>query len=306
MTRKLSVVLTGVLLGCWCLGMAADAEVALAALYEPGRWAVAECEVSRFHDVADGPVLQMLIPIDYQAGEAAYPVGWPRMSLQRRPGDPDLSAYDYLEFALEVRNTRSELDYFPLTWVVASGGRSSSRRLLPVPGAKLSVQIPVAELTDPAGWTSMGVHISESDYADGDVVAFRFSGVRLRQLGEVRVAGLRLLQPAVYPSASALSLEVALEGPAEAVDRGIPLRLSAGSRSVLELLVSLPRGRSTCTVPLGGLDLPPGAYELALLPDALERGKRVAFRVVAPFWPVPGESPVSGQGGAGRPTKMKP
>lgn len=284
MKRLLTVLLTSMLLGWSWRGAAAGAGESLAAMYEPGRWSAAECAVSCQADASGAPVLEMRIPIDYEAGEVAYPIGWPRMSFQRRSGDPDLAVYDYLEFDLAVQNTRSELDYFPVNWVVTSGGASCSRRLLPVPGGKLSVQIPVTEVPDPADWKSMGVNISESDYAHGDVVVFRFSAIRLRQLRECRVAGLRLVQPGIYRSATVLPLEVAVEGPPAEVAQGIPLRLSAEGRLLLELVLRLPRGKSSCLVPLDGLDLAAGMYELALLPDAPERGRRVTVRVVEPFW----------------------
>lgn len=254
------------------------------AFYDPGRWVTAECTVSRLLDGGAEPMLQMHIPIDYESGEQAYPIGWPRMYFNRKADDPDLSAYDYLEFQLELRNTRSELDYFPINLAVLSGGPYYNRQLLPVHGEKLTVQIPFTELPDPSGWKSFGVNISEADYANGDVVDFTFSRVRLVQLRECRVVWLRVLQPGIYSHETELQLEVGVEGPAAEVARGIPLRLSFGGVNVLDTMVSLPRGKSRFNLPLQGLDLTPGCYQLAMLPETPERGRVVTLQVVEPFW----------------------
>ena len=126
-----------------------------------------------------------------------YPVGWPRVGRDFKPGELDMSSYDTLEFWIRIDSDRDEVadDNTRIGLVVSSHGKTKALYEKTVDlGGEQRVWIPVrfsvkqmmgaAEAaTEP--WKSISriqLYISEHDYRHGTRMVFDVGEVSLLRL----------------------------------------------------------------------------------------------------------------------------
>jgi len=256
-------------------------------LASPKRWAPAECEVTVSpHRAWEHPVACMHIPVDFHAGEKAYPIGWPRMYLNLTEEERGWNEYDCFEFQLYTESSREKLPTRPVTFHLYD--TQGQKKLIELQQATLkewrTVSVNLSDLGLAGPVARLGFNINESDYNDKDWVAFHVGGFRLSRRTAPHVTELRAVTPILFCDSRVLPIELVIEGPAAQLASGIPVQLRSGTHTVLTRSLPVARGRQTLYVPLDAKPLPPGAYTVVVTPDAEGRGPEAAVTVTTSPW----------------------
>ena len=253
----------------------------------PKRWSPAECEVTVSpHRAWEHPVACMRIPVDFHAGEKAYPIGWPRMYLSLDANEQGWFEYDRFEFQLYTESSRERLPARPVTFHLYD--TQGQKKLIVLEQAALkewrTVSVNLSDLGLAGPVARLGFNINESDYSDKDWIAFHVGGFRLARATAPHVTELRAVTPALFCDCRVLPIELVIEGPAAQLASGIPVHLRTGSRTVLTRTLPVTRGRQTLYVPLDKTPLTPGAYTVTVNPDADGRGPEAAISFTTTPW----------------------
>lgn len=254
---------------------------------DPKRWSPAECELSASPRTAcEHPALRMHIPVDFNAGEKAYPIGWPRMYLSLKPDEQGWPDYDRFEFQLFTESSRTSLPKRPLVFHLYDG--QGQKKLITLDqaavGTNVSFAVNLSDLGLSGPVARLGVNINESDYADKDVLDFHFGGFRLARSTVAQVTELRIATPALFRDSRVLPVEVVIEGPFEKRAAGVPFQFRQGDRIAWTKTVPVKRGRQTLYLPLAGASLAPGTYTLAVCPDAPTLRKEASVTLTSSPW----------------------
>jgi len=137
----------------------------------------------------------ILVDHKIDGGEGGkYPIGWPRISRTFKPGELDMSGYDYLSFVVRVDSDRDEVadDFTPLGFVLAS--HKVKQRFFETQrdlGDRQRVWIPInfaiKNLMKEVGlgahpWRDISrvqIFISENDFAHNTNLTFDVASVKL-------------------------------------------------------------------------------------------------------------------------------
>ena len=248
----------------------------------PKRWSPAECEVTASpHTAGERPAVRMRIPVDFNAGEKQYPIGWPRMYLSLAPDEQDWQAYDRFEFQLFTETSRTNLPKCPLVFHLYNAqGQSKLFTLdLAAIGAWKTFSVNVSDLGLTGKIARLGFNINESDYNDKDLIVFHLGGFRLARATAAQISEIKAVAPALMCDSRVLPVEVAVEGPPEKLAAGVPFQLRCGDRVALSKRLTVHRGRQTLYIPLDEAKPVPGVYSLVVCPDdpALRKETAVTF-----------------------------
>jgi hypothetical protein len=152
--------------------------------------------------------MRWTVGIDHKqdGGEGGkYPVGWPRIAREFKPGELDLSRYDTIEFWVRVDSNRDEVadDHTRIGLVISSHSKKTSlyskaadlggeqRVWLPLRFAVKPMIAAADAGTDP--WKSISrvqLYLSEHDYAHGTRLVFDLGEVTLLRLTAPVIAGM--------------------------------------------------------------------------------------------------------------------
>ena len=154
----------------------------LSQVFDPKRWLPAECTVT----AAEGGGMTVNMPIDHKAGQKDYPIGWPRLYLQRlRPEEKDWSKAKAVSFKFKLEFTGTT-QKFPLVFhmhTAAPGAKKDDAVTVPVPGIvnnrEITVEIPLAKLKTPENVTFLGFNIGEANYKHGENFKFTVRDMKL-------------------------------------------------------------------------------------------------------------------------------
>jgi len=152
--------------------------------------------------------LRWTVGIDHKndGGEGGkYPVGWPRLAREFKPGELDMSRYDTLAFWVRIDSSRDEVadDRTPVGLVISSHGKKGSLYATTVDlGGEQRVWVPVrfsvkqmmaAADAGAEPWKSVSrvqLYVSEHDYAHGTRLVFDVGEASLLRLTAPVIAGL--------------------------------------------------------------------------------------------------------------------
>jgi hypothetical protein len=156
----------------------------------------------------DKPAMRWTVVIDHKhdGGEGGkYPIGWPRISLDFKPGELDMSQYDSLEFWIRIDSDRDEVadDHTPIGVTVSSHGMKKTLYEVPVDfGGQQHVWIPlrlaVKDLIASAKacldpWKTISriqIYLYEGNYRDGTRLVFDIGEAALVRLTSPIIAGM--------------------------------------------------------------------------------------------------------------------
>jgi len=142
----------------------------------------------------------------HDGGEGGnYPIGWPRVAREFKPGELDMSAYDTLEFWIRIDSSRDEVadDHTPVGVVISSHAKKKSlyEKTVDLGGEQrvwLPLRFPVKQMmaaadagTEP--WKSISrvqFYVSERDYPHGTRLVFDVGEVSLLRLRTPVIAGM--------------------------------------------------------------------------------------------------------------------
>ena len=152
--------------------------------------------------------LRWTVNVDHKndGGEGGkYPVGWPRVGRDFKPGELDMSRYDTLTFWIRVDSNRDEVvdDHTPVGLVISSHGSKKSlySKTMDLGGEQrvwIPLRFPVKQMmaaadagTEP--WKSVSrvqLHVSEHDYAHGTRLVFDVGEASLLRLTAPVITGM--------------------------------------------------------------------------------------------------------------------
>ena len=278
---------------------------------DPTQWfPVEECTaaVSETTSPQGGTALRLHFGIDHDAGEKAYPVGWPRAHLVPTDWERDWSRWDRFEFDIQARTSRANLPKEPLMLELGE------KRPFHHPPVELSeastvtgadpgtgtgtaggregwdtIRVPVAEVAEVLpGGTEAIQRIrfveTESRYAHGDEVEFHLAGFRLVRSLQCRVVALSAKTPVVFAGQPFIRLELRVEGPPADVKRGVPFAILGPEGPVRPETLPVGRGYLVLDCDISEMRLKPGSYELIVFEGLEEKERRVPLRVVEDPW----------------------
>jgi hypothetical protein len=260
-------------------------------LANPKRWTPAEASVEVSPEVqADGhPALRLHIDVDHHKGEPNYPIGWPRMSASlRKPAETDWTAYETFEFMLMANMSRATAPKDTISFRASCPDKSNTfyRSFTSLKlNEWIPVSIPIGDIPNVKDVVSIGFHISESNYKDGDKLDFYIGGFRLARSTELGLRGMAVRTPVVYQGVGQLKVDLDVLGPAAKVVRGLPLTVRQGDKLIRQETLPIASGKQTLFIDISELKLEPGNYTLVALPDDPERKMAGEFRVVEAPWP---------------------
>jgi hypothetical protein len=226
--------------------------------------------------------LRWTIGIDHKTdgGEGGkYPIGWPRLAREFKPGQIDMTRHDTLVFWVRIDSSRDEVadDHTPVGISISSHGKKGTlySKSLDLGGEQrvwLPVRFSVKEMMAAADagaepWKSISrvqIYVSEHDYAHGTRLAFDVGEASLLRLTAPVIAGLEAPRHVLLPRRS-LAFAFDVIGAAT---------VARGSYTVTAALESAAGGAPQAEVrqdladpPQMALPLPaftPGAYTLRL------------------------------------------
>jgi len=152
--------------------------------------------------------LRWTVGIDHlnDGGEGGkYPVGWPRLGRDFKPGELDMSRYETLEFWIRIDSNRDEVadDHTPIGLVISSHSRKRALYETTVElGGEQRVWVPLRfslkkmMAAADAGlepWKSVSrvqLYVSEHDYAHGTRLVFDVGEISLLRLTAPVIAGM--------------------------------------------------------------------------------------------------------------------
>lgn len=283
--RSVCIRVAGLALGAWLWAGVAEAQTdirGLPAVSEPSAWTATESSVAVSRLQLQGaPCLQWSVPIDHQAGEPKYPIGWPRMMFRPAASEAAWHLYDRMELQVQVESSRPEAGPVPvsLTFYVKDDKQGHSLQLKLPPGAWQTVDLPIADLPEPAILTGLRAAISESNFQHGDRLEFHFGGARLLRSAECVLEKLAVAGTVWQDGRRQLPVVTVMRGPASDVARGIPFQVSRRGEVLRREVLPVIRGEQSWLMDLGELGLPPGEYELTAFPGHPVQERQALFTV---------------------------
>ncbi|OGV74598.1 MAG: hypothetical protein A3K19_05820 [Lentisphaerae bacterium RIFOXYB12_FULL_65_16] len=262
---------------------------------DPINWSpVEECQTkaSDLQCPLGGKVLLMHFGIDHQSGEKAYPIGWPRAHFTPKEWETEWSAWDVFEFMAQVQFVGKKQPAKPIGLEIGETKPTFTvNPELAEPGKWITVSIPVAEILKDRPELAAAVSrirfvVSESNYADKDVIDFHFGGFRLTRSLSCEITEFTTTTPVVYSGQPSVKLNVTVVGPPEQVKRGIPftLRKKGATDAVRREMLPFGRGNQVYPCDISELSLAPGDYELVIFDEDQAKRKSAEFKVVEEPW----------------------
>lgn len=269
-------------LGLWYTVQAQDCEYKyLDAVTNPVNWHPEEATALQAETKLDEhPVLCFHIDVDFHAGEAKYPIGWPRMYMNVNGKDRDWSDYDRVEFQIMTKSSREQLPNSPL-FARIFGENGKIIHLDFVGKLKLNewrtISLSTDQLPDPQHVSRLAFNISESNYNDKDMVEFYIGGYRLVRSKDCKVAKLAVGDAVLYAETQVLPVSLEVLGPGSALSRGIPFELKQGDKILRRETLPARKGNQQLLMDVAELRLAPGTYTLTAFPG--DEAKRVSANV---------------------------
>jgi hypothetical protein len=247
-----------------CHVAAAEERRALIDGREVGDWRAEEATLAP-STVAGEPVLLFTVPVDWHAGEANYPIGWPRISLTVPPDQRDWRGWEQLRLRVRAHSSAGSLPFRPLGITISSGSQRISWEeevpALPV-GQWREFTFDVRKLPDPSDVRAVGVYISEDKYADKTTLEFAIARLELVRYSEPTLVDLRPLAAVAFADARSLPLRVTLLGLRDRATAPVELRLMRGGAAVAARQAQAEEGETPLSFSLPA-DLSPGEYTLS-------------------------------------------
>lgn len=268
-------------------------KLALVSPTDPRTWAPAEssAEPSTVHTKVGDTSWRWHIDVDYFAGEAKYPIGWPRISHPIPEGKlRDWSGWDFLHAWIYVESSRNALPKDPVTLGLHTPDRASGYNRSLGELAKdrwVELKLPISQIPRNHDVRHIQFNIAESNYKHGDRVDVYLNDLALVRHAEPTLFDLRAENTVVFSDARGLPVSFQLLGvkPEERVDVACELRRAA--TVVARTSASSSRGAQRVVLQLDSRTLPAGNYELHASIGGRPQAATAALRVVDSPWKRP-------------------
>jgi hypothetical protein len=233
-----------------------------------GRWSAAESTLvpSTAHTRAGRAALHWHIPVDHHAGEAKYPIGWPRISYSiRQPAERNWAGWDYLEMWIHTRSSRATLPREPAGIAVYAPDKAGAfNRPLPelAIGQWAHVRIPLTQIPRHEDVRMFQLHISEARYAHGDTLDFFIDEIVLLRYARPTLLEFSARESTAFADAPSIRAHFTLAGVPPGEQAEVVCELQRDGRTMAATAAKLGRGPGQLAIDLGQTRLAPGEYQL--------------------------------------------
>jgi hypothetical protein len=253
------------------------------------QWSAAESTVavSIARTRTGSPVLHWHVTVDHFAGEAAYPIGWPRAHCTLRDAAArDWSEWDYFQFWIYTDSTRDALPREPVGLALHVPDKDAAyRRPLTElkKGAWVQVRIPLSEVPRRHDVRMMQVHISESNYRHRDRLDFYFDDIVLARYARPTLLEFAPECAVAFADVRPLAVTFQLAGVKADQRVEVVCEMRQGGNIVARTAIQAGRGPQRVVLDRSGVSLPEGDYEvLARVQGGAEAETRI--RLVESPW----------------------
>jgi hypothetical protein len=247
-------------------------------------WSVTEATLEPSEQKArSGRSLLFHVPVDWQGGEANYPIGWPRCWFKVPEGARDWSKWERLRFWVYTETSRDTLPNVPLTLLLTTTGPKSnwSRDLSLKKGEWVEIVLPLDDVPDRDQVREVKFAISESNYAHGDIVDFYIEDFELIRYTEATVVGLEPLTRVCFADEPAVPMMVEMLGLQPEATSAVKVCLMRGDKIVAEGIAQVAMGRNLVKLSLpAGLEV--GDYTLGV--GTGENALTASIKLVSSPW----------------------
>jgi hypothetical protein len=241
------------------------------ALFTPAEvkaWAPAEStvEVSNERVRAAAVSLHWRVTVDYNAGEAKYPIGWPRLSRALPAGaERDWSGWDFLHCWIYTATSRDRLPSVPAGLGLHTPDRASAyqRTLSELrAGEWVEIKIPLTQIPRHGDVRNIQFHIAESNYRDADRLDFYLSDLALLRYAVPTLLEVVPESPVVFADAARIAVRIHVAGVPTGQRAEVVCALRHEGAVAATTTVAAVRGVQQIALELGAEPLAPGDYEL--------------------------------------------
>ncbi len=265
-------------------------KLALVSANDPKTWAPAECTATPSTERAKigATSWHWHVDVDHFAGEAKYPIGWPRIS-HAIPDGPlrDWSAWDFLHAWIYVDTSRATLPKEPVGLGVAAPDRANTynRALTDLKkGEWVELNVPVAALPRPGDVRSLQFHISEANYRHGDRLDVYVNDLALVRYAEPTLFAFSPENAVLFSDAKRLPVRLQLLGVKPGGRAAIACELRREGKVAARGSAEAGRGPQRVVLALAGQPLAPGEYELRASVAGQPQPATAKVRVVDSPW----------------------
>lgn len=229
-------------------------------------WSPAEStvEVSSARVKVNATALHWHVTVDYHAGEAKYPIGWPRFGCSIPEPQRDWSAWDFLHLWVYTTSSRLTLPREPvgLGLYVPDRANAYSVRLTELKlNEWVEIKIPMAKIPRPHDVRHIQFHISESDYKHGDKLDLFIDDLALHRYARPTILAFVAEQTVIFADTRVVAARFQLSGVKPGDTVPIACELRRDGKVVARTTAPATRGPQRISLNLNK-KLAPGNYEL--------------------------------------------
>lgn len=231
-------------------------------------WSVAESslQASARQTRTSQPVLHWHIPVDHFAGEANYPIGWPRISIvPREASAQNWSDWDYLDLWIHASSSRQSLPREPMGLALYTPDKAAAyhRPLRELKqNAWTRIRIPLSDIPRHHNVRLIQFHVSESNYRHQDQLDFLLDEIALLRYAQPAFVEFAAEQAVLFADTRQIPLRFNVAGIKQGERVALTCRLKTGGRMVEETKTEVPRGLQRHSLEVRERSLRPGSYQI--------------------------------------------
>ena len=253
-------------------------------------WTVAECTIEPARGPnADGPAMwHWHVDVDYFAGEAKYPVGWPRISHSFAEAERDWSAWEFLHFSVYVETSRATLPKEAAGFSLLTPDRASeyNRPLGELaPGRWVEFNLPLSAIPRHHDVRQIQFHIAESNYTHGDRLDFFVRELALTRYAEPTLFGFTTENTVLFSDARRVPVRFELLGVKPDARALVRCELWRDGKVLADTTNAASRGAQRVLLEFAAATLSPGNYEVRAGIAGRPLSAVANVRVVESPWP---------------------
>lgn len=231
-------------------------------------WSPAECTIaaSDVRTREGRPALHWHVTVDHYAGEAKYPIGWPRISNPvREPAARDWSGWDYLEIWVYADTSRAALPREAVGMAVYAPDKASAfnRPLSELAkGRWTQVRIPLTQIPRHSDVRMFQFHISESRYQHKDTLDVYVDEIVLLRYARPTLLEFAAEEAIAFADARQLTVRFNAVGVKAGDSADVTCELRQGDKALAATTAKVMRGPQRLVLDLAKARLPAGEYQI--------------------------------------------
>ena len=206
------------------------------------------------------------ITVDYLAGEAKYPIGWPRVG-RALPAGPlrDWSGWDYLHVWVYTATNRDNLPLIPAGLGLHTPDRTGAyqRTLSELKKDEwVEIRLPLTQIPRHHDVRHIQFHVAESNYRHGDRLDFYFSDLALLRYAVPTLLEVAPESSVLFTDTARIPVRLHLAGVPSNSRADVICELRRGGQVVFLMPVSATRGVQQVVITPKPQSLVAGDYEV--------------------------------------------